>query len=214
MSEIVQKLYAANPMFKTGEKLASGRIKTPVARASFVHVFRPQKPMEGASDPTPKYSIVLLFPAEADLTLLKTMATDVTVENWGGDKAKWPSTLRSPFRDQGEKTFAGYVAGSKYVTLSSKEKPGLVNAQGMPIDDETMFYSGCWCQVSVNAFAYPKKGAKGFGNYGVSFGLGNIQKIYDDEPLSGRPKAESEFAPVAVPAGATAAAAGAGSIFD
>ena len=55
------------------------------------------------------------------------------------------------------------------------------------------FYPGCWARVSTNAYAYEQKG-----NKGVAFGLINIQKLRDDDPLAGSAvKAESDFEPVA-----------------
>ncbi|MCH8286026.1 DUF2815 family protein [candidate division KSB1 bacterium] len=35
------------------------------------------------------------------------------------------------------------------------------------------------------------------GNAGVSFGLGNVQKIKDGDPFGNRTKAEDDFSPVA-----------------
>lgn len=214
MDPIVSKFHAADPKFRTGYTAASGNVTTPLARASYAHVFKPQAPMKDNPNATPKYSLTLLFPLEADLTLLKKMAHEAIVKKWGADETKWPRngegvlTLRSPFRDQGEKAAAGYVKGAKFINVSSEQKPQLLDALGRPIDDESMFYSGCWCWVTVNAYAYDKAG-----NKGVAFGLQNVQKLADDEPLSGRARAESEFAPVAVP-GAAAAAGGAASMFE
>jgi hypothetical protein len=46
-----------------------------------------------------------------------------------GQQSAWPKLSRNPFRDQGEKTFEGYVAGAKFINASSNTKPGLVDAQ-------------------------------------------------------------------------------------
>lgn len=215
MSEMLAKLYAADARFKTGHKAKSGNIVTPIARVSFAHVFKPQQPMANASDPTPKYGVTLLFPAEADLTMLKVAAQEALTGKWGTDDTKWPRNgegvllLRSPFRDQGEKTYEGYVKGAKFITVETKQKPGLLNQMGQEITDETLFFSGCWCWATVNAYAYDKAG-----NKGVKFGLTNLQLIAADEALGGRPRAQSEFEAVQVPVAGAAAGAGAGSIFD
>lgn len=194
--------------YKTGRKAQSGNIVTPIARVSFPYIFRPQMPSEDNDLKKPKYSAALLFPADADLTLLKEAAKKALEDKWGTDSTKWPDNLRSPFRDQSEKTVEGYTPGCKFITISSEHKPGLVGADGNHITDETLFYPGAWAWATVHAFAYDKKG-----NKGVAFGLDNIQKIRDDAPLAGKPRAESEFAAVAEAAGANASN-GAGSIFD
>ena len=44
----------------------------------------------------------------------------------------------------------------------------------------------------INAFAYDQKG-----NRGISFGLGNIQKVKDDKPFGNRTKPQDDFAAIA-----------------
>jgi hypothetical protein len=71
--------------------------------------------------------------------------------------------------------------------------------QDIIANDETEVYSGAWYRAQVRAFAYENAG-----NKGVSFGLQNVQKLRDDDPLgSGRIPASKAFEPVDVPAGAT-----------
>jgi hypothetical protein len=164
-------------------------IVTPKFRASYVYVFRPQKAMEAGKDP--KYSITMLFDKGADLVKLKTAANAAVVEKWGADKTRWPKNLRSPFRDQGEKNTEGYVAGNVFITATSKQRPGLINSQMQDILEDKDFYSGCYARASVRVFAYDTNG-----NRGVSFGLQNVQKLADGEPLGGRTKPEQDFEPV------------------
>lgn len=57
-----------------------------------------------------------------------------------------------------------------------------------PITDPMMVYSGCYCNVSVNFYAFNANG-----NRGVAAGLSNIQFVKDGERLSGKSSAESEF---------------------
>lgn len=170
-------------------------VKTPEFRASYANVFRPGKAMNEGEEG--KYGIVMLFRKGEDLSALKKAVHDAVVEKWGTDKAKWPKNIRMPFRDQAErekdgKLPAGHEAGAIFVSASSKQKPGLVDKHVNPITDETEFYSGCWARATVRAFAYDTKG-----NRGVAFGLQNIQKIRDDEPLGGRRRAEDDFEPLA-----------------
>lgn len=189
----------------TGYKTSSGNIVSPEARFSFPNVFRPGKVMEAGKEP--KYSIVLLFAANSDLSLLKAAAEEVAVEAFGADKAKWPKNLRSPFRDQGEKAINGYVDGCKFITATSKQRPGLVDHSNLDIVEEHLFYAGCYGVASLRAFAYG--GGKTGVTPGVAFGLQNIQKLRDGESLSGRSDPSKDFEPAAETAGATA-----GGIFD
>lgn len=163
-------------------------VTTPEFRASFVYVFRPGKPDQHGKQ---KYAITMLFPANADLSPMKRLAHAAIVKKWGADTSKWPSNLRQPFRDQGEKSFEGYVKGCKFVTASSDRRPGIVDQNVAPIIDESRVYSGCWCRASVRAYTYDQQG-----NRGVSFGLQNVQLIRDDQPLAGRSRPEDDFTPV------------------
>lgn len=182
-------------------------VMTPKFRVSFPWVFRPQKPMANATSQDPKYSITMLFPKGADLSALKKAAADAVAEKWGADKAKWPKNLRSPFRDQGEKEFEGYEAGAVFITATSKQRPGLVDEKVQDIIEEKDFYPGCYARATVRVFAYDQAG-----NRGVAFGLQNIQKLADGEPLGGRIRPADDFEPV-VSGGGTGTPATADALF-
>jgi Protein of unknown function (DUF2815) len=171
---------------------------TPKARASYVYVVRPNKPMQAGQEP--KYSLTLLFEATSDLTALRKLAKDAAVTKWGADATKWPANLRNPFRDQKEKDKEGYVSGCFFITATSATRPGLVDNNLQDIIEEKDFYSGCYCRAQVTAFAYDKAG-----NRGVSFGLNHIQKLADGPPLSGRGTPQDAFDAVDVPAEQTGA---------
>jgi len=179
-------------------------VLTPEFRVSFAYVFRPSKPMAGDENKDPKYTITMLFPKGADLSALKKAAQQAAIDKWGADKV--PKGLRSPFRDQGEKDYAGYEAGAIFINATSKQKPGLVDARMNDIIEEKDFYSGCYAHATVRAFAYDNKG-----NRGVAFGLQNIQKLRDGEPLGGRTRPTDDFQAVA---DAGESSSGAGSVFD
>jgi hypothetical protein len=184
---------------KTGYVTEGGSIVTPEARISFVYLHEAQQPNKENGLREPKYSVVLLFPADADLTLLKNAAKEACIAKWGSDPQQWPAGMKSPFRDQGEKQFEGYEPGCKMIIPTSKFAPDIVGPSGKPIPlaERQSIYAGCWGRASVNAFDY-----KTGDNVGVSFGLQNFQKLRDDEPLGGRERAVSQFKPVAAPAGA------------
>jgi Protein of unknown function (DUF2815) len=159
---------------------------TPKARASYVYVVRPNKPMQ--SDQKAKYSLTLLFDATSDLTALRKLAKDAAILKFGADPTKWPANLRNPFRDQKEKDKEGYVPGCVFITATSESRPGLVDHALQDIVEEKDFYSGCYCRAEVTAFGYDVKG-----NKGVAFGLNHIQKLTDGPPLSGRGTPQDAF---------------------
>lgn len=170
---------------------------TPTFRVSFPNVFRPKKNDMNGKD---EYSLVALFPKGTDLAPLKKAAQEAIEAKWGKDKSKWPTNLRSPFRDQGERKREvngkmvlpdGYEDGAVFLNLKSIQRPGIVDQQNQDIINEHDFYPGCFARATVRAFAYDNKG-----NKGVSFGLQNIQKVKDGDPLGGRTKAADDFEPI------------------
>lgn len=178
-------------------------VMTPEFRASFPNLFRPAKQMAGATG-DPKYTLTMLFPKGADLAKLKAAAAEAAKEKWGD---KIPKGLRNPFRDQGEKEFEGYEAGAVFITATSKQRPGLVDARVQDIVEERDFYPGCYARATVRAFAYDQAG-----NRGVAFGLQNVQKLRDGDPLGGRTRPSDDFEPVE--SGDAGDAKGAASVFD
>lgn len=182
---------------------------TPEFRASYAKVFRAEpnqlKKDKSTGEVIKEYGCVALFAKGTDLTVLKNAAKAAAVEKWG---TKMPGSIYNPIRDQGErekegKLPDGYEAGAFFINMTSRQRPGLVDANRQAILDETDFYSGCYARAQVVAKAYGGPGT-GF-NPGVAFYLQNVQKLRDGDPLSGRQKAEDAFEAVAG-AGSTAGA--------
>ena len=167
------------------QKKNPAKCTSPEFRVSYPHVFKAHSGFEGQE---PKFSITMLFPKDTDLKELKRAALNAAVEKFG-PKEKWPKVFRLPFRDGDEKSDLQGYEGHTFVAASSKQRPGVINGQKIPIikEDET-FYAGCYARATLIAFAYDTAG-----NKGVSFALQNIQKLGDGEPFSGRKKAEEEF---------------------
>lgn len=172
---------------------------TPEFRVSFPNVFQPKRNELSGKD---EYSLVALFPKDADLSKLKSAMAEACVKKWGPDKAKWPKNIRSPLRDQGDRAKEkdgrttlpqGHEEGAIFLNLKSDRKPGLVDKDVQPIIDQSEFYGGCYAIATVRAYAYSVKG-----NSGVAFGLGNIQKTRDGEAFGvGRTTPEDDFKPIA-----------------
>jgi len=177
---------------------------TPYFRAGFISVFKPSKPQGSAQDP--KYSIRALFPPTTNLAEMKKAAETVAKEKWGD---KVPKALRSPFRRNEELENPVPGIGDDWIVMtfsaSADKRPGIVDAKRNDIIDEIEVYSGAWFRAQVRPFAYDNNG-----NKGVSFGLQNVQKVKDDEPLgAGRTPANKAFDAIE-----DAGTGDAGSLFD
>ena len=173
---------------------------TPEFRAAFISVFKATsvKNEDGTTN-KPKYSVRACFPPTAKLDALKKEAQLAAQDKWGD---KIPKTLRSPFRTN-EELVIGIEDDWIIMTFSANEdrRPGIVDAKLQDIIDDSDVYSGAWYRAQVRAFAYENAG-----NKGVAFGLQNVQKLRDDDPLGrGRIPASKAFEPVeGTPEGKTA----------
>lgn len=166
-------------------------IITPEAILSYPALFEPKEGMNGGEA---KYSAVLVFPKGTDLSALRKAAEEAGREKFGTkyDELMKTNKLRNPFRDDVEGT--SFPEGSIRITARDKSKPGIVSRYAGPdgkpkaITDPSEMYPGCKVRASVRAFAYDMPGSRG-----VSFGLGNIQKLGEGERLDGRVAADREF---------------------
>lgn len=178
--------------------MASKKVLTPTFRVSFPNVF--QASSAPGSDKR-HYSVVAIFdkdiltkdPEQAKaFAALKQAMKDCAREEWGD---KIPKDLKNPFRDGAEKETPGYGEGKLFITFKTEEKngrPGLVDQNMQRIIEESQFYPGCYARATVNPYAWTYMGKSG-----ISFGLQNIQKVGDGEPLGGgRSKAEDDFSAV------------------
>ena len=164
------------------------KVITGKCRASFVHIFEPQS-INGSD---PKYSMSLIIPKSDSKTIGAIKAAiDEAIQNgisgkWGG---KRPPNLKLPLRDgdidrPDDENYQEHF----FVNASSKDAPQVVDRHVQPVTDPMMVYSGCYCNVSVNFYAFNANG-----NRGVAAGLGNVQFVKDGDRLSGKASAESDF---------------------
>ncbi|SCJ38858.1 Protein of uncharacterised function (DUF2815) [Anaerotruncus sp. 2789STDY5834896] len=175
-------------------------------RLSYANLLEPRAPLNGGE---PKYSVTLLIPksdtaTKADIdAAIQAAMRDGKDKKWGGvmpPQPKIPLHDGDGVRQSGE-PYGPECKGHWVITASSKQRPGVVDANIQPIIDPTEIYSGMYGRVTINFFAYASNG-----NKGVGCGLGNVQKLRDGEPLGGHASAESDFgaAPAAVPEMGTA----------
>ena len=163
----------------------STKVVTGKVRFSYCHIFEPQEPQGGGD---PKYSVTLLIPKSDTATLGKIKAAIAEArENYckrnGANSlpAKPNHTLHDGdgMRDNGEE-FGPECKGCYVITVSSKQKPVIVDSFRNPITDPGEVYSGCYANVKVAFFAFSNSG-----NNGISVALNVIQKVKDGERLSG-----------------------------
>lgn len=181
------------------------KLITPEFRAAYIGIFKATAPRENPNG-AKKYSIRAVFMPGTDISALKKEAQAAAIEKWANAV---PKTMRSPFRTNEEldNPIPGVPDDAVVMTFSANEdrRPGIVDAQLQDIIDDSEVYSGAWFRAQVRAYAYDQAG-----NKGVSFGLENVQKTRDDEPLGkGKVPASKAFEAFGAPAGKTA-----GGMFD
>ena len=168
-------------------------------RFSFLNVFEPRA-MPNSDDK--KYSVCCMIP-QSDKKLMNAVQSDiqeavkVSLENNKFPKSKVPM-LKYPLRDGTAECKTGQRGaefdGFSFFNCTSKNMPGIVDADRNPILDPNEFWSGCWGYVDVNFFGYNTSG-----NVGIGVGLNNIMKWKEDERLDGRKSADAAFADVPAP---------------
>ena len=157
-------------------------------RISFANIWEP-KAINGGDE---KYSVSCLIPKSDKKTLARIQKAveaakeDGKTRKWGG---KIPPNLKLPLRDGDiDRPDDENYEDCFFLNASSKDAPQVVDRKVNPILDPMMVYSGCYCNVSVNFYAFNANG-----NRGVAVGLGNIQFVRDGERLSGKASADADF---------------------
>lgn len=157
------------------------KVTTGKVRFSYCNIFEPQEPQGGGD---PKYSVTLLIPKADTVTVQKikeamTEARDNFCKRNGANALpqKFNHTLHDGdgLRDSGE-PYGAECKGCYVITVSSKQKPVIVDNMRNPVTDPAEVYSGCYGRASINFYGYNSNGKKG-----VSAGLLAIQKLHDGE---------------------------------
>lgn len=169
------------------------KVVTGEVRFSFCNIFEAKEPQGGGD---PKYSVTLLIPKSDTNTMGKikdamSEAREHFCHRFGANAlpAKPVHTLHDGDgqRPNGE-DFGPECRGHYVITVSSKQKPVVVDRYGNDILDAGAVYSGCYGRASINFYGYAKNGKKG-----ISAGLLAIQKLRDGEPF-GTVGSASDFA--------------------
>lgn len=165
-------------------------------RLSYANIWHPRS-FDNSQDA--KYSANLLFP-KTDTQLYDLLNEAIAEaltdgeERYGKgfkERAKANSDIikDGDLKAAGDKTDPYY--GHWYISASSKKKPGIVGRDREPLTDEDDLVSGFYVNASTNAYPYNYNNMK----RGISFGLGNLQKVRgrDEDRLTGGPSARDEF---------------------
>jgi hypothetical protein len=167
------------------------RAITPEFRVAYPHVFKPQAPKSGDKL---KYSVVMLFPKDSDLTVIKGIIKEAKLAAFGA-KENWPEVLESPVKDGDDEKYAGNEGykGHWVIKASSNEeqKPGVVDQNVEPILSQSDFYPGCYARAQVLATNWEYMGKQG-----IMFILDHVQKTRDGKAFGGKKPADQVFTPV------------------
>jgi hypothetical protein len=137
---------------------------------------------------------MIIIPKSDKTTLNKIKAAQkAAYEAAKGEKLKGikPDRVKTTLRDSDDEMDLEKYPEFKntyFINVSSKTKPGIIDAQKNPVTSEDEVYSGVYARVSINLFAYNTAG-----NKGISAGLNNVQIVADGDFLGGRSRAEDDF---------------------
>lgn len=160
-------------------------------RISYAKIWAPNINEDGSKG---KYSVALLIDKKNTKTIdaIKKAIEAAKIEGktqLANSKGIVPSNIKVPLRDGDDGDIDDEAYEGKYfLNAASKQKPQIVDRQVEPITDESEVYSGCYCNVSVNFYAFNVNT-----NKGIAAGLGNIQKVKDGERLAGGASADEDF---------------------
>lgn len=117
-------------------------------------------------------------------------AIEEGISKFGGKKPN-KASIKLPLRDGDVEREDEAYKGHWFINANSTTAPQIVDRTVKPILDRSEVYSGCYARVSLYFYAFNSNGSRG-----VACRLGNIQKVRDGEPLSGRTTAADDFAAI------------------
>lgn len=159
------------------------KVVTGKVRFSYVNIFEAKEPQGGGDA---KFSVTLLIPKSDTATVAKIKeamaeaADNFRARNGAQSLPTKPNhTLHDGdgLRDSGD-PYGPECKGCYVITVSSKQKPVIVDNFRNEITDPGEVYSGCYGRAAINFYGYSNNGKKG-----ISAGLLSIQKLHDGEPF-------------------------------
>lgn len=174
-------------------------VVTGKVRLSYAHLTAPYKSKLADENDKAKYSVTLLIPKADTVTKAKidaaikaagekALANGKIKKGTPIDKLPTPIWDGDGFKADGYTPFGPECKGMWVLTASSMDQPKVVDLGLNPILDSTEIYSGMWARVGLDFYGYNNR------KMGIGCGLGNVQKVADDEPLGAeRASVESDF---------------------
>lgn len=207
----VQDMWAKFPCQKIVDAngVENGNYRTGPVRGSFLNIFARGKPVPPATQG--KFTATALFPPAADISVLKTCATEAALGKWPTAGQVGGPTLHSPFRQQSDKqNIEGYTPGGVFIVgVADQRQPYIVDARGAPIVSADEAQSGFWYLMVLRPFTFDSGLKKG-----VSFGLNGLMMIAKDRTFGGGGSSPgADFAGVQIDTSAQAAAINPASLF-
>jgi hypothetical protein len=152
------------------------------------------KPRKANDDGKEKYSVSIIIDKDDKKTKKKIDRAIQAAIDAGESILKGKKNIKKPLRDGDEdREGDGAYEGAYFLNANSDNQPGILDKNKEEILDQKEFYSGCYGFVSINFFAYNRKG-----NAGIGVGLNHLMKTKDGDPLNGRGSAEDDFADIEV----------------
>lgn len=177
-----------------------GVLITPPARLSYPALITARKVEDNQKA---KFQANLVFDSDADLTPFVEAAFAIAAEHCGGEekakKAIKAGTIHWPFHKGEEEQNPQYPEGCVVIKANSLQRPQVVSRfadpktgkpKEIPLDEiEEECYPGCVVRASLRPYWWTYEKMK----KGVSFGLGNLQKLGDGDRFDSRTAAEDDF---------------------
>jgi Protein of unknown function (DUF2815) len=184
------------PIEKNEARLTkTGSIVTPRGRLSFFGapaLFRPVLAKGETDKDKAKFQAMLLFPKDADISLLRTTVKErIMATNWTkAEKDKVIST-DAMFHDTRDDPYLNELHEQFPFSIrtGTRVAPDVRTASLETCLDETQVYAGRWARLVVNPWCYS------YGGKGVTWDLQLVQLLKNDEPFTSfsRPRAEDAF---------------------
>lgn len=185
------------------EKRESKRLRTPPFVLSFPSLYVAKAGEDEGSKP--KFGATAIWTpskfSEAHKELFRAILAELDREardSFGHAWKELPDNIKRGLRDGSAKQdVAGYGKGTRFVNMTSLNRPGVIDRDKSPIGpehgNEDLIYPGAICRATVNVWSYGGKGSKSTKYKGVGIGLLNLQKLRDGERLDNRVAAEDDF---------------------
>lgn len=182
----------------TSATVKSGRLITPPGPLSYPKVFVPQLPNKPKPEDKKSYSTDYLLTRAAlnspEIKAIIAASKTLIHDEWGPGEMSWQNDYLTVICKTGKKRLPirKDIAGRGYpedivafFSARSKENPNypppqIIAVSGRVITDPREIYPGVIARVSIDPYVRRQDE-----NPGVSFGLGNVQKVGDGPRIGG-----------------------------